>query len=503
MKKRKSITNYILLILAVLVLVNILSDRFFLRFDLTKDKQYTLSHATKEILRNLDDPVTVTAYFTEDLPTEYIKARRDFKDLLIEYANISKGKVLYDFVDPNKDEKLEQEAMQKGIQPVLVNITEKDQVKQQKAYMGAVVQVGEGTEIIPLIRSGISMEYDLSSAIKKLTVKDKPFIGYIQGDGEPPIDQLQEVGKELSVMYKFEPVTLTDTSYNLDKYIAIVLFGPTDTIPPMHLQQLDKYLSNGGNLFIGINRVKGDFNTVEGTSVSTGLESWLKQKGLTVENNFVVDANCAGVTVSQQQGFIPIQVKFPYLPIITKFADHPITKGLEAVVLQFASSLNYAGDTAVKFTPLAMTSDMSGTETPPLRFNVFKQWSKADFPLSNLTVAALLQGKIVGNKPSRMVVVGNGNFAVNGSGRQARQLQPDNVNLMVNSIEWLSDKTGLAELRTKGITARLLDQISDSKRVFLKYLNFFLPLILIIGYGIIRMQIRRNLRIKRMEEGYV
>ena len=74
---------------------------------------------------------------------------------------------------------------------------------------------------------------------------------------------------------------------------------------------------------------------------------------------------------------------------------------------------------------------------------------------------------------------------------------------MVNSIEWLSDKTGLAELRTKGITARLLDQISDSKRVFLKYLNFFLPLILIIGYGIIRMQIRRNLRIKRMEEGYV
>jgi hypothetical protein len=73
----------------------------------------------------------------------------------------------------------------------------------------------------------------------------------------------------------------------------------------------------------------------------------------------------------------------------------------------------------------------------------------------------------------------------------------------VNAIDWLSDDTGLIQLRTKGVTARPLDQIADSKKMFLKYLNFSLPIVLVIVFGIIRMQFKNSLRIKRMEEGYV
>ena len=103
----------------------------------------------------------------------------------------------------------------------------------------------------------------------------------------------------------------------------------------------------------------------------------------------------------------------------------------------------------------------------------------------------------------RIVVVGDGEFATNGPGRRARQVQADNVNLLVNSIDWLSDDTGLINLRTKAVTSRPLDQISDSKTLFLKWLNFLLPVLLVIIYGLIRIQYRRNQRIKRMEEGYV
>ena len=80
---------------------------------------------------------------------------------------------------------------------------------------------------------------------------------------------------------------------------------------------------------------------------------------------------------------------------------------------------------------------------------------------------------------------------------------PDNASLMVNSIDWLSDDTGLIELRTKGATSRPLDDIEEGKRALLKYLNFLLPIFLVIIYGIFRMQRRQNLRIKRMEAGYV
>ena len=105
----------LLLIVGILFLVNLLSRQFFLRLDITNGKQYTLSKATKDILSDLADPVTVSAYFSKDLPSEVLKNKRDFQELLIEYSNRSKGNVDYEFISPNDDPTIEQELMQKGI----------------------------------------------------------------------------------------------------------------------------------------------------------------------------------------------------------------------------------------------------------------------------------------------------------------------------------------------------------------------------------------------------
>lgn len=79
----------------------------------------------------------------------------------------------------------------------------------------------------------------------------------------------------------------------------------------------------------------------------------------------------------------------------------------------------------------------------------------------------------------------------------------DNISMMVNCIDWLSDDTGIIELRTKTITSRPIEQMTDGKRATLKWLNFLLPLLIVIIYGLIRIQFRRNQRIKRMQVGYV
>jgi len=161
------------------------------------------------------------------------------------------------------------------------------------------------------------------------------------------------------------------------------------------------------------------------------------------------------------------------------------------------------GDTTLTFTPIIKSSEKSGTYPSYSIFDVSKKWIDADFPLSGLTMGGILSGKIAGQSESKIVVIGDGDFAVNGEGEAFRRQPPDNISLMVNSIDWLSDDTGLIELRTKGVTSRPLEQIEDGKRTFLKYFNFLLPIVLIIIYGFIRLQYRRNLRIKRMEEGYV
>ena len=124
---------------------------------------------------------------------------------------------------------------------------------------------------------------------------------------------------------------------------------------------------------------------------------------------------------------------------------------------------------------------------------VQKKWGNTDFTSPKQVVAASFEGMLSGNEEAKMIVIGDGDFAINGQGQQARQLTPDNVNLMVNSIDWLSDDTGLIELRTKGVTNRPLDQIEDGKKTFLKYFNFLLPILKSL-LRIIQEQTKQNKR---------
>jgi gliding-associated putative ABC transporter substrate-binding component GldG len=505
MNKPKSILTYILLIAGVIFLINIISDRFFLRLDFTADKRYTLSGATKDILHELKKPVTVTVYMSEELPPDFSKLRRDFRDMLIEYSNRSKGQVMYEFINPNKDEQSEQKAMQQGISPVMINVREKDQMKQQKAYLGAVVHYGDKQEVIPFIQPGSAMEYSLSTSIKKMTVENKAKIGFVTGHGEATLQSMIQANQALSVLYDVEPVDLKSVS-DLSGYKTLVIVGPKDSIPPEQLHKLDEFLSMGKNIYVAINRVTGNFQTLSGTEVRTGLERWLETKGVKVNPNFVIDQNCGQIMVNQQNGYMNFQtaMRFPYLPMITKFASTPATKGLTSLILQFASSMDFTNAMpGVVITPIAMSSDKSGVENVPLTFSIQRNWTQQDFALSNIPVAALLTGKLSGNMNSKMIVVSDADFPVNGEGQQARQLPGDNVNFIVNGIDMLSDDTGLIDLRAKEVNSRPLNPMDDGKKAFLKYLNFLLPVILIVGYGFFRWQYRRNLRMKRMTDNYI
>jgi ABC-type uncharacterized transport system involved in gliding motility auxiliary subunit len=314
---------------------------------------------------------------------------------------------------------------------------------------------------------------------------------------------MPQVYQELSILYDVKTITLTDTTIIGDNIKTLVLIRPTDSIPEGHLAKLDQFLSRGGNLLLAVNRVEGNFTNATGSAVSVGLEGWLQRKGITISENFIVDATCGSVTLQQQQGNFTMQsqISFPYLPVIHKFANNPITKGLESVSLQFASPITFAGDTSQKFTPIAFSSDKSGSMRAPLYFDIHKQWQLNDFPMSGLVVGAVLQKTFNNNSVSKIILFSDGDFAIGGNQR-GMQLPPDNINLMVNSIDWLSDATGLIELRTKGVTSRPIKEMEDSKKAFIKWLNFLLPIILIVVYGLLRIQINHNKRIKRMEVSY-
>lgn len=501
--KRSSSKLNSALVLAIVIASNIVSSFAFFRLDFTGDGRYTLSNATLSILNKIDEPITVKAYFSEDLPAEVAKSKQDFKDLLTEYHSASGHMVEFEFINPANDEVTEQDAMDGGIFPIMINVREKDQLKQQKAYMGAVVMMGKKSETIPFIRPGMSVEYELSSAIRKLTQTNRPTVAILQGHGEPTPDFLPQLLSELEVLNNITTVTLNGSATSLNGVNTLLIIAPTDSIPQTDFDAIDQFMANGGRVAVAINRVNVNLDEFVGFSQNTGLETWLRTKDITVDNKFAIDSRCATVSVQQQQpnGFTTsTQMMFPYIPIITQFADNAITTGLEQTQFQFVSPVVYTGDSLATFTTLVTTSNRAATLNVPHYINMQKEWSYADFPLAEVPIAGLLEGNIAGAN-TKMVVFGDGDFVINASPRQ--KLMPDNVSLMANAIDYLTDDTGLIELRTKGITSRPLDEIDDQTRTTIKWINVLIPIVLAIFIGILRKQQQRNLRIKRMEEGYV
>jgi ABC-type uncharacterized transport system involved in gliding motility auxiliary subunit len=103
-----------------------------------------------------------------------------------------------------------------------------------------------------------------------------------------------------------------------------------------------------------------------------------------------------------------------------------------------------------------------------------------------------------------MAVFTNGTLALNGqAGGQMQQVPPDNVNLLVNAVDWVSDATGLIELRTKGTTYRPLEEADDAKRNTFKMMNLLLPVGVVLLVGLLRLQWRRRQRKQRMAPGHV
>ncbi len=491
----------ILLIIGIVILANLLSTQYFARLDITENHQYTLSSATKQILSNLEDPVTVQAYFSKNLPVDIEKVRKDFQDLLVEYNTLSKGNVDYEFIDPSGSEDEERSAMQEGIRPVLINVREKDQTTQQKAFMGAVLSFGDQKEIIPFISQETPMEYELTTAIKKMTAVDKPSVGFITGHGEPDLSRMGQAVQALSVIFSVEMIDLDAEPAIPARFRAVAMIAPVDSLPPAHLGKLDDYLAMGGKLLVAMNAVTGDFSTAQGTAVESNLFAWLAEKGIRVEPSFVIDSRSGSVTVQQQQGFFRMntQVQFPYFPLVQSFGDHPVSKGLDQVIFQFASPIQFAGDSMSQFTPIIRSSDRAGIQQAPTFFDVQRKWSNSDFPMSNIVMGGVLEGVIEGSPEAKLVVFTDGDFP---QGEPGRGINPDNANLLTNAIEWLSDDTGLSALRTKAVLSRPIDELEEGRRTFLKFLNFFLPIGLVLLFGIFRWQRNRSKRMRRMVENY-
>ncbi|OFX70910.1 MAG: hypothetical protein A2X12_10200, partial [Bacteroidetes bacterium GWE2_29_8] len=345
-------------------------------------------------------------------------------------------------------------------------------------------------EVIPIIQPETSYEYFITLSIKKLTITNKTIIGLLQGNGEPDIYAIKELYNNLSALYEIENIELNNNS-DIPKHIkTLLIISPKDSFSQNNFNTLDNFLRKGNNIFIAYNSVDANPEAQYAFPVYNNFQNWLKQKGIIVKNNFIIDKNCMPIVFTQNQSGYPVKstINFPLIPILTKFSNHPVNTGIQSVVFEFASQCLPNNKNNVKFIPLIKTSDKSGIINPPFQFDLLKNWTDTDFPLSNITVAAILEGKIVGNKNSKIVFISDGDFVINGVGQNTIKINEDNIHLTANIIDWLSGSTELFHIRTKEIKYRPLISLPDKTKNIIKYFNFIFPILLIIIYGIIRQE---------------
>ena len=185
-RRRQAIIS-VLLVAGILIVLNVIAVKVFFRWDLTPNKIYTLSDASKSIVTRLDDKLVVKAYFTDNLPAPYNNNRRYLQELLDDYRNASDGKITYEIISPSDQDELEKEAQKYGIQPVQVQTVKNDRAEALKAYMGMVLLFGGKQEAIPFIGSTENLEYEITGVINRLTQPELKKIGILSGNGMPGV----------------------------------------------------------------------------------------------------------------------------------------------------------------------------------------------------------------------------------------------------------------------------------------------------------------------------
>ncbi len=422
--KRRNIIQLFLTV-AIIILVNYIGSYIFTRFDLTSEKRYTLSLATKELLENLEDVVYIQIYLEGDLPVGFKRLRNATKELLDEFRIYTKN-IEYEFINvfESNDEKTEYEIgrqlMKKGLMPV--NLQEKDKegkVSQKIIFPGAIINYREKELAIELLKNnpGISpqaklnnsiedLEYELTNAIRKLTTKVFQKIAFIEGHGELDEYEAGDISNALSEFYYVERIKIAEQLNSLNDYSVIIIAKPDSIFSEKDKFIIDRFIMKGGKVLWFIDAVKANMdslaysNATIATINSVNIEDQLFTYGVRINNNLIQDIQCAEIPVNTAiVGAPPQFVPRPwfYFPLIIPQSNHPVTKNLNIIKTEFVSVIDTVGnDSDIKKTFLLKTSKYSKVINAPVKIGldiIHRNPEPQEFNKSYLPIAVLLEGK--------------------------------------------------------------------------------------------------------------
>ena len=462
--------KYCFSIIGALIILVIISGLTFTRFDFTKEKRFTISPISRNIMDTLKAPVRVVVYLKgENFSAQMKRLQGATRDMLSDLQAYSNGKLQFEFVDPlafikalpDSSQKAAYDSLQaKGITGQPNSVKTENGVTQMLIFPEALVQFGGRFIAVNLLQTRIglseeevynnsiqNLEYAFSSAIKKITSGGKPIIGFTEGHHELSDLQLNDAMKTLSDGYNVGRVNLKSIPFNVLMKVKLLIIPKPDTaFTELEKFKIDQFIMHGGRVFWAIDQVNAEMDSLKGHGgeqmsfpKKLDLDDQLFTYGIRINYDLIADMNCAQIPVSTGNvgGQSQIQLlPWYYYPIFMPLSKNPLVKNLDGIRSEFASTIDTIAVKDVKKTILLSSSPLNKKLSAPhiISLQALEQMpEEKDFKSTPKAVAVLLEGQFKSDfqnrpvpdglnekvevlnqsKPNKMIVISDGDVLKN------------------------------------------------------------------------------------------
>lgn len=553
-QKKQAYTSLAILIL-IIILINFISTFLFFRVDFTKEKRYTLSNASKEFVKNLEDVVYIKVYLEGEFPAGFKRLRNSTKETLDDLKAYAGSNIEYEFINPSEDpnqavrDEILSQLAKKGLTAINVQVRDEQGQRQQIVVPGAIVTYRGREVAFQLLQSSTvansadevlnnsitNLEFQIVNNIKKVSSVSRPRIAFSIGHGEIDTFRTADIIKSLREYYDVDFVNISRSiPSDLYPYKAIVLAKPTRTFAEGDKFNIDQYIMNGGRVLWMIDQTNASLDSLGSEqmmitkSSDLNLDDQLFSYGARLNYDLIQDVQCAPIpVVTGNVGSQPQTELFPWLfyPIFVSNSTHPVAKNLDGIRSEFSGTIDTINVTGIKKTPLLQSSKYAKILNAPVRISMQMlaiEPNPTQFNKQYLISAIALEGKfksvyknrlfaqndsakfLEDSKPTRMIVVADGDIIKNfysekdssvyplGFDRFTRQSFSNKI-FVQNAIDWLADDYNLIEARSKEVKLRLLDKEKiKTQKLKWQLFNIVFPIALIIIVGIYLFYYRKR-----------
>lgn len=484
------------LIIVLIVVLNILSSLVFFRADLTKEKRFSISEFSKQVLDSLDDDVYIEIFLKDnDLPSELVRYQREVDDFMKNLCRYSNN-IRYEFknpftehsgeeqgfmqkwfgflsdeeeVEPLERKKIFAQLYNKGLNPTYIVRQEGMGGSEKIIFAGALVKYKEKDFPINLLTnspsgntpytmlSSTEMEREFVHALWMLSSRKIHKVAFLEGHDELDENRTYDIMSSLSKYYRIERVNMNGSLTALDDYGCVVIAKPQKRFNERDKYIIDQYIMNGGKVIWFVEWMQFDMDSLNTNPTAMALmndinlSDQLFNYGVRINPDLIQDLRCLQipVCVNTVEGKPQFEPKpWYYFPLIVPdtLLDHQLVKNLDVMRTCFVSSIDTVGeDPLVKKTILLRTSQYAKALSHPVEISLDILREKPEmltFNKPNMPVAVLLEGQFKSNFANRLPpeLADNKDFKFKERSSKTQMIVVSDGDFIRNEIKRMGDK---------------------------------------------------------------